>query len=358
MMAATFLGSCLVMSPLCSGSLAAVTLRQPESTVPSAFGPYRGGPPFFALSQGPFFAGTLVLVPAGLVPGPVAPVILGVLPALIAAVTHLPAFPFPLPLPPRSRPLGCSDSSVLAHFRGFPGLPPELGVFLSFCLFSGEGIASAEKREVGADLLSDLTERAPAWQCACAGDGREYCRYEPRQLVAALGPLTEGVTQMKQRMTDLESQVAAKVDKTLDIVQILDQRQREQGDKLERVQDTLRDSAERKKARDRTIQDVLKRIDMLEECSQNCCIWCSLSAPWARTFATKQLYFGSHSFSLWSSSPTTFRAEDEWAVWRLGASPLSSPPAAQARRQRGSRPKKAPLYVFDFVCSPRRLRVP
>ena len=85
------------------------------------------------------------------------------------------------------------------------------------------------------------------------------------QLVAALGPLTEGVTQMKQRMTDLESQVAAKVDKTLDIVQILDQRQREQGDKLERVQDTLRDSAEREKARDRTIQDVLKRIDMLEE---------------------------------------------------------------------------------------------
>ena len=85
------------------------------------------------------------------------------------------------------------------------------------------------------------------------------------QLVAALGPLTEGVTQMKQRMTDLESQVAAKVDKTLDIVQILDQRQREQGAKIEQVQDSLRDYAAREKARDLTIQVVLKRIDMLED---------------------------------------------------------------------------------------------
>ena len=34
-------------------------------------------------------------------------------------------------------------SSVFAHLRGLPGLPPELGDFFSFCLFSGEGIANA-----------------------------------------------------------------------------------------------------------------------------------------------------------------------------------------------------------------------
>ena len=85
------------------------------------------------------------------------------------------------------------------------------------------------------------------------------------QLTAALAPLTEGVTQMRQRMTDLESQMAAKVDKTLDIVQILDQRQREQGDKIQKVQDSLRDYAAREQTRDLTIQDVLKRIDLLED---------------------------------------------------------------------------------------------
>ena len=64
------------------------------------------------------------------------------------------------------------------------------------------------------------------------------------------------------------------------------------------------------------------------------------------------MLFGSHSFSstVWSSSPTTFKAEDGWAVWRLRAKPLSSPPAGQVRRERIS-PKVSALYILHLVCS-------
>ena len=54
--------------------------------------------------------------------------------------------------------------------------------------------------------------------------------------------------------------------------------------------------------------------------------------------------------AVWSSSPTTFKAEDDWAVWRLRARPFSSPPDAQVRRERIS-PKVSALYILDFVCS-------
>ena len=56
-------------------------------------------------------------------------------------------------------------------------------------------------------------------------------------LAAALAPLTDGVLEMRQRITNIENQFAIKVDKTLDMVQAIDQRQRNQGVQLQQVGD-------------------------------------------------------------------------------------------------------------------------
>ena len=93
------------------------------------------------------------------------------------------------------------------------------------------------------------------------------------QLTAALAPLTDGVAQMRQRMTELENQMACKVDKTLDLVQILDERQRDQGARLEEVQRTVKEHSQRDKAREASIQDILKRIDVLEEGQSSSRAW-------------------------------------------------------------------------------------
>ena len=69
---------------------------------------------------------------------------------------------------------------------------------------------------------------------------------------------------MKQRMTDLENQMACKVDKTLDLVQILDERQREQGARLAEVQQAVKEQSQRDKAREASIQSILQRIEQLE----------------------------------------------------------------------------------------------
>ena len=58
-------------------------------------------------------------------------------------------------------------------------------------------------------------------------------------LTAALAPLTAGVTEMRQRLTEVENQFTTKVGKTLDMVQELNQRQKDQGVKIQQLQDDL-----------------------------------------------------------------------------------------------------------------------
>ena len=77
-------------------------------------------------------------------------------------------------------------------------------------------------------------------------------------LTAALSPLTQGVLEVKQRVTDIEHQFATKVNKTLDLIQSLNDKQRDQGDKLQKIQEAMEAQKEQDRKQDSAIQDILR----------------------------------------------------------------------------------------------------
>ena len=70
-------------------------------------------------------------------------------------------------------------------------------------------------------------------------------------------------------MSDMESQFAQKVDKTLSMIEMLNNRQREQGLRLQQLQESVDAQREgqdrRNRDQDATIQEVLRRLEALEQ---------------------------------------------------------------------------------------------
>ena len=86
---------------------------------------------------------------------------------------------------------------------------------------------STDVEALRAGQKNPLKRRAPAAGISLA------------DLTAALAPLTGGVLDMQKCMTDMEPQFAPTVDKTLDMIQALNDRQRDQGLKLQQIQETM-----------------------------------------------------------------------------------------------------------------------
>ena len=84
------------------------------------------------------------------------------------------------------------------------------------------------------------------------------------QLSAAMAPVAGGMTDLKKRISDMESEVTAKVGSTLELVRTLDQRQKALGQQMETMQLKIEDQINRGHAQDQQIRDVLKRLDALE----------------------------------------------------------------------------------------------
>ena len=121
--------------------------------------------------------------------------------------------------------------------------------------------------------LEDRSGNVPSPTKRSRWDERAGAGISLADLTAALSPLTQGVLEVKQRVTDIEAQFATKVNKTLDLIQSLNDRQRDQGDKLQKIQEAMEAQKEQDRKHDSAIQDILQRVDQLEDSSMKGATW-------------------------------------------------------------------------------------
>ena len=85
------------------------------------------------------------------------------------------------------------------------------------------------------------------------------------QLSAALAPVTGGMRDLQHRIASMENEVTNKVGSALELIATVDQRQKAMGAKLEEVCDKVEAQGQRNREQDATVQEVLRRLEVLEQ---------------------------------------------------------------------------------------------
>ena len=87
-------------------------------------------------------------------------------------------------------------------------------------------------------------------------------------LTKALAPLAGTLQTLTQRMESVEDQVTNKVGQALDLIRTVDTRQKQMTKQLDEVQNAVTSQSRRSQEQDKTISDVIRRLEALEQQGQ------------------------------------------------------------------------------------------
>ena len=84
------------------------------------------------------------------------------------------------------------------------------------------------------------------------------------QLAATMAPVTGGMRELQDCITSMESEVTAKMGPTLELIKTADRRQKAMSEQLGEMQLKVEEQAQKYRDQDATIQEVLRRLEVLE----------------------------------------------------------------------------------------------